>query len=500
MMQLPDGLGSSKEVLKRFSSASQRRELWRSILQDMYDLTLPNRETFNFHSPGTRKSRHIFDSTAPEAVNTFVSVILNSTTPDDVTWMEYESGSDIPESDKKQADKQLQDATKTFFKYLSHSDFHSQAHVAHQDMALSTGCIMVEEGNDIDEPLLKITAIPLPELYIEPTSMAKPHTFFRKYKVKAQEIELKFPDAELTQKQKTTIANSPDADIDIIDGGQVFNFKDKTYHQVVIWDKDVIFHQPYGDSPPGVIYRWSKIAGETYGRGPVDMAMADIRTVNKVKEYLLKNAALTLTPPLLGVSDSIFNPHSARVAPGVIMAVGDVNSVKALEVGGDLRVGQFVIEDMQANIRKILFADPLGDITDPVRSATENVIRNQDMIKKRGANFGRFRTEFIVPFVARCTEILVKNGKIPKIKVDGREVSLKIASSMGNAEQQQNIDNVLVYLNSLQSLPPEEQRIGANLEAVPSFLVKNLNLPEGLARSEDDIKMIKQQLAQAAQQ
>lgn len=500
MIQLPPGLGSVSDVKKRFSAAAERRDLWRSILQDMYELTIPNRETFNFHSPGTRKSRHIFDSTGPEAVNTFVSVITSSTTPDDSQWMDYEAGSDIPENEKKNINQKLEDATKTFFKYLSHSDFQSQANISHQDMAISTGCIMIEQGNDIDEPLLKFTAIPLPELYIEPTSLSRIHTFFRKHSIKAQEILIRYPEADISAKLQKIIDDSPTSDVDIIDGSQVFNFKDKTYHQIVIWDDEVIFHQEYGESAPGVIYRWSKVSGETYGRGPVDMAMADIRTVNKVKEYTLKNAALILSPPLLGVSDGIFNPHAAVVHPGSILAVGKPDSLTPLQVGGDLRVGQFIIEDLQANIRKILFADPLGEITDPVRSATENVIRNQDMIKKRGANFGRLRSEFQFPLVARVTEILVNAGKIPEMRIDGREITLKMASPLGNEEKSRNIDNVLMYMNALQGMPPEEQRIGANLESVPAFLVENLDLPEGLARSEEEIKTIKDQLAQAAQQ
>jgi len=192
MITLPDGLGDARAILKRFSAAAERRELWRSILQDMYEFCIPNRETFNFHNPGQRKARHLFDSTAPEALNTFVSVISGSTTPDNAKWMDFEAGSDIPDDEKKGINKALEDATKTFFKYMSHSDFQSQVNVSHQDMAISTGCLMIEEGNNLDEPLLKFTAIPLPELYIEPTSMARIHTFFRKHMIKAQEVLLKF--------------------------------------------------------------------------------------------------------------------------------------------------------------------------------------------------------------------------------------------------------------------------------------------------------------------
>jgi len=498
MITLEDGLGDAKAILKRFSAASERRELWRSILQDMYDFCIPNRETFNFHNPGQRKARHLFDSTAPEALNTFVSVIAGSTTPDNAQWMDFEAGSDIPDEDKKGINKSLEDATKTFFKYLGHSDFQSQINTSHQDMAISTGCLMIEEGDDITEPLLKFTAIPLSELYLEPTAMAKIHTFFRKYVVKAQEIELKFPGADIPDKLRTLIADSPTSDVEIVDGSQVFNFKTKTYHQVVLWKNEVIFTQSYGDTPPGIIYRWSKVAGETYGRGPADMAMADIRTANKVKEYILKNAALSLSPPIVGVSDGVFNPHTVRIHPGTVMSVNDINSIKTLEMGGDLRLGAFVLEDLQANIRKIFFSDPLGEVDDPVKSALEQSIRHQESIKKRGANFGRLNSEFIFPLVTRVSEILKKDGKIAPLKVYGREVTLKMASPMGNAEQQQNVDNILRYMSALQGMPPEEQRIGANLEAVPAFLVDNLNLPSKLARSEQEIKVIKETLAQQA--
>lgn len=500
-MPLPDGLGDASTIQKRFDKASERRELWRSIIKDMYDFTIPNRETFDSHSPGERKARHLFDSTAPEALNTFVSVISSSLTPGSAKWMKYEAGTDIPEDEQKGINEKLEMATKIFFNHLSHSDFESQVNISHQDMAISTGCLLVEEGNDIDEPLLKFTAIPLPELYIEPTSLAKIHTFFRKHCIKAQELKLKFPEASLTAQQERKLKDEPTADIEIIDGSQVFNFKDKTYHQVVMWDKEIIFTQSYGDVPPGIIYRWSKSAQETYGRGPVDMAMADIRTLNKVKEYTLKNAALILSPPMMGASDGIFNPHSARVHPGVVLPVSstDPAPLVPLQVGGDLRTGLFVIEDLQANIRKMLFADPLGDITDPVRSATENIIRQQEMLKKRGANFGRLISEFVFPLVARVTDILSRSGKLPPIKVDGRSVTLKMESPLAGAEEQDNIDSLMVYLNALQGLPEDIQLLGASLESVPQFLVENLNLPNKLARSEEEIEAAKERILQAQQ-
>lgn len=502
MIELPKGLGSAQDIKKRFSVSADRREQWRSILQEMYDYCLPNRETFNFHSPGQRKARHLFDSTATESLQTFVSVVSALITPEHADWMLYEAGTDIPEDEKKRVNELLEASTKIFFKYVSHSDFYNQINTSHQDMAISTGCLLIEEGNDVDEPLLKFTAIPLAELYIEPTSMSRVHTFFRKHAVAAQEIKLRFPGAKLSQKLENRIANSPNSEIDVIDGSQVFNFKTKQYHQVVMIDDEVIFHQDYGNSPPGVVYRFGKVAGETYGRGPADMAMSDIRTINKVKEFLLKNAAFALAPPMLGSSDGVFNPHTARIQPGALLAVSDTGSppLTKFDIGGDMRLGQFVMEDLKNNIRKMFFADPLGDITDPVRSATENIIRKQEMLQKRGANFSRLHSEFVFPVVSRITDILVKNGKLPNIKVDGRDVTLKMSSPLSVLEKSENIDNLFVFLNALQSLPDNVKMLGARLEHVPQFLQENLGLPSRLASTAEQIKAAQEQIMQQAQQ
>jgi len=500
---LPEGLGTAKDILKRFKKAQERRDLWRSIIKDMYDFCIPNRETFDFHSPGERKSRHIFDSTAPQAVNSFVSIMIGSMTPDSSKWMEYQAGSDIPEEEKKRTNELLEKSTETFFKYLSLSDFQNQIFMSHQDMALSTGCLIVEEGSESEgEPLLKISAIPMPELYLEPTSLPFVHTFFRKFQIKAQEILIKYPDAKLTDKQRKKIEKNPTTDVKIIDGSQVFNFKDKTYHQIAIWDDEVIFHQSYGESRPGIVYGWSKVANETYRRGPVDMLMSDIRTVNKVKEFVLKQAALTLSPPLLASTDGVFNPHTARIHPGAIIPVlSTANApIIPLESNARLDVGAFVIEDLQASIRKGLLSEPLGDISDPVRSATENLIRQQETVKSRGANFGRLKGELINPFVNRVTHILSKNGKIAEFKVDGRNVSLKMSSPLAAAEERENIDSLFVYLDIISRLPEDVALLGAPLEAVPGFAQKNLSLPEELSRSKEDIEAAKKILTERLQQ
>ena len=116
------------------------------------------------------------------------------------------------------------------------------------------------------------------------------------------------------------------------------------------------------------------------------------------------------------------------------------------------------------------------------------------MLKKRGANFGRLHSEFVIPLVSRVTDILSRRGKIPPIKVDGREVALTMESPLAALEQSENIDNLMVYLNLIGMLPENVALLGASLESVPQFAQKNLNLPEELSRTPDQIKAAQEQL------
>ncbi len=41
-----------EKLLNLFVAAKARREMWRSLFQEAHDYALPQKETFNFHSPG----------------------------------------------------------------------------------------------------------------------------------------------------------------------------------------------------------------------------------------------------------------------------------------------------------------------------------------------------------------------------------------------------------------------------------------------------------------
>jgi hypothetical protein len=497
---------TAAQALKRFKEAEGRREQWRSILQDAYDVAIPNKQTFTERAKGSNRAQHLYDSTAVEGVDRFASRIMSAMSPPWMQWSKLVAGSDIPEDDLDRVNEALEEATDILFDYINHSDFTSQVNESHHDLAISTGVLLIEEGNELyNEPLLKFTSIPLPEFYPgSPNARGLIETGWRKHKIPCERVPQFWPEAKMPDELIKLIEVKPETEVEIIDGIIDKRTNDgMIFEQYVIWKKEVIFSQTMKESPL-IVYRWSVTPGEYYGRGPIINQLANIRTANKVKEYILRNAAFAVSGVYTGVNDTIFNPFNAQIVPGGIIPVSSnatANpSLAALPRSGDFNVGDLVLKDLQQDINEALFASPLGDLTDPVRSATENILRNQEMLRNAGASFGRLKSEFAEPVVRKAVIILVKNGLIAPMKVDGKQVTLNMESPLAKAEAMDDFSNSQVWFSMVAQLPPEMVAASVKVEELPKYWADKLGVPASLVRSKEERDQIAKMAAEAAQQ
>lgn len=502
-MKIPNGLGTVAKILKRFAASNSRYEQWRSLHQEAMDYSLPNRETFTITQNGQRKGHFVYDSTAEEGIDQFASRIQGSLVPSWTQWMNLVAGDDIPKDQVEEVNKALKEATDTFFSNLNHSNFDTEITPSLLDLGVGTGAILIEE-NDFDESsALKFTNIPLAELYIEKPARGAIKNTFRKQKVEAGNIPITWPNAEIPDKLQKIIDKTPEKEVDITNSF-LFNTTSKLYTQIVIWEKSALLVQEF-KTRRLIVFRWSVTPGEAYGRGPAIKKLPDIRTANKIVELTLGNAALQMSGVYTGKSDGIFNPHTARIAPATIIPVGSNDNtnptLRPLPLSGNLGIADNLLEGFQNNIRKAFFSSPLGEITDPVRSATENVLRNQEFLKQSGANIGRQKTEMIEPIVAASVDILIGRGKIPDITVDGKDVTIKQSSPLAKAEDIEEFQNTQLWLSTMAQFVPEEVLgLKVKVEDLPAAFQKQLGTDPALLRSEAETKEVAQKVQAASEQ
>lgn len=483
---------------KRFKKATATRDIWRSTHKEACEYCLPNRETFDLYAEGEDKTTRIFDSTAVEATKSFANRIQGSVIPAWQQWADLVAGSDIPEDEVEKVDETLEDISKVTFASINHSNFYQEISPALLDLAIGTGCIAVEPGTMGED--LKFTCIPLSQLYPEKPLNGKLESVWRSFQMPPQNIKATWPAAKLGDKLSKMAEKPESMDVQII-MGQVYDPKTGMYHQVVMSpdDKTVMYNQAFAYKRI-IPFRWSVTPTETFGRGVAIDNLSDVKTLNKMVEQYLAASAFSINPMYTGVSDGIFNPHTVRFQPGAIVPVGSNASanptLNPMQTGNNIGHGSMVVSELQAKIKEAFFASPLGDVTDPVRSATENMLRMQEYLRRAGASFGRLNSELVAPLINSVLMILAEINKVPPIQANGKQVKIRHQSPMAKTEQMEAFQNTQVWLQTnLSMLPPEQAQMGIKTENIPRITGEQLGIDKDLIRSDEE----KQEIAEQTQ-
>ena len=482
----PSELGSTEDLVQRFKAAKKLRSSWQSHLRECYEYSLPQRNTMSQYSRGQKKNTDVYDSTAVIGTQQFASRLQATLIPPWREWSMLVPGSEIPKEEHEQVQPILDNVTKIIFDHINHSNFATQAHESFLDLAVSTGVLALEESEG-KSSALEFHSAPLAEIYPEAGPWGSIETVWREHKVPARHIDRLWPGAELSESLKKKASDNPDEKVTLIEG-TIYLPKRGYWHQCVLEEasKEYIFGQDYEVSP-WIVFREYVVPGETLGRGRIMQVLPDIKTANKVVEYVLKNAALAISGVYTAADDGVINPYNIRLTPGAIIPVGSNDranpTLQPLGRSGDIQFAALTLEDLRRRINKALFAAPFGEVDSPVRSATEMAIRNQELVQDSGSAFGRMQTEFVEKIIRRAVSILKRAGKIPDIRVDGKEVTIKHTSPLARAQDQNDLVAVNQYLEIVGQLGPQILGLGTKLEDLPAYIGKKIGIDADLLRT-----------------
>jgi len=283
------------------------------------------------------------------------------------------------------------------------------------------------------------------------------------------------------------------------------------YEYVVFVDDEEI-NQPVVEreqrSSPWVVFRWSTIPGEIYGRGPLMFALPDIKTLNKTKELLLESASIAIFGMYTVEDDGIINLENIEFGAGAMIPVdsngrqGRGPSLQPLQTPGDPNLAQIIIEDLRNSINEMLFASPLGAVDLPVKSATEVSLRQQELSKRIGSAFGKLQYELITPLVNRCLDILDELGLVDlgPFRVDGNLLALQHVSPLALAQEEEELISMFRLAETTAGLyGPEALTALMPPDRFVKLAREKLNLPVESIATDEEIEALKLAIAQQAQ-
>jgi hypothetical protein len=495
-----------KELKRRIDTASKHVDDFRSLLQVAYDYTIPERNMWRSKSKGREENTHIYDETAVKGLVVAANKMQGALMPPQQNWMEFGAGTDFDEDVAKEVADALTDATKVFFSYLHQSNFDTEINPCLQEVLISTGCIQIDEEPVASRVPFRFTHVSANEIKPEKPAKGIIENVHREMKVEARHIPVTWPKATIPQTLQEILDRDEYREVTIT-VSQIKDEKQGTYKLVVMWNENILFEEDR-DYKFLICFRETVVPGEVFGRGPIIRNLPVIRRVNKVTEFMLQNAALQISGVYTGVGGDSFNPHTMRIAPGTVIPVDSNDNanptLRALDRSGDLGLANMLTSDMQEIIKKALYIDPLGDITDPTKTATEVTIRRQEQLQNQGAAIGRLKTELLQEIVRSCTEILKSRGKLPKtMRVNGSEIKIVYQSPLAKAEKLDDFQNMQTFLATMQQVfasNPEAMAAVVKIEELPGGIAEMLGVDSNYIRSQAERTQVAEAVSNVQQQ
>lgn len=483
-------------LYKRYTNAKGDWDNWRSLYDEAYAYAIPQRDPWPQDTvEGRRKNIQVYDITAVNSVRRLVARLQASLTPTGEQWFLLEAGENIKDpSKKKEINGYLQLFTDIIFQTLNSSNFDIAIAELYQDMCIGTGGMMILPSND-KRSAVRFKSVGVDLIYPEADIFDDLNTVWRDFNdILGNEINRMWPKAVVTNTMQMAMDADPMVKFQLIEG--VVYYPEKHMYRVVVMDSnsnEYILDQ-WTPSSPWVVARWSKSTNEVGGRGPVIEALPTIRSLNALVEEILRNVALSTSPPWIAASDGVFNPYLFQIEPNKVIPVSrqSMNGLplQRLDVASDINMGNLEVNDMRQQIKDALFDNPVRPVNAPEQTATEIMIRQQQFMEEIGPAFGRLSVELLPKIINRVIFILQGKGFLPKdLHIDGKNVAIRYKSPLVRGSAMQKIQNLQNYIAIMTPIAGQQLTMGTlNIDILPQWLSDQLDVDERLVKDPAQIQ------------
>lgn len=490
------------EIIRRLDASAADRRRFEPIYDEALRLTMPGRKRFFGATSAPETGEDIFDETGANAVAEFVSRISAGVIPPFSKFLRLEASSLVDPRDRRAVNADLDEITDFAFEEIWASNFAQEASESMFDMALSTGTLLVEEGQH--GRALHHKAIPLTEVFLEAGHDGSVGGVFRQHRMKASHVQDRYPRAQISDSAARSLAGMRESDVTVVEYNRVVPGRVPRFEHVVLVKeiKEIIDTRALtGEgSSPFLIYRWSTTAGEVMGRGPLLNALAAIRTTNLMVELVLENAAMSIVGMYQTDNDATVNAETVRLLPGTIITkeIGTKGLEPISGPAGNFNMRDVVLNDQRVNIKRALYNDMLSDPNKTPATAYEVSERMADLAYRSATGYARLTYELVQPYFRRVLRILEKRGDIKLPVKNGRAISFRAVSPLALAQGGREVQSLVQgHQITAAIFGPQTAAAQYQIEELLPWLQQRQGLDERLFK---DAKEVIKSITNAAEQ
>lgn len=480
------------------------RSRWEPVWDIAYRYIVPERAPIVRTSDDGAPQDEVFDSTAIDAAEKLVNLLVSGMIPAWGRWFRLTPGAALSSPDDAAAVRPaLRMAEDAILSALSASNFYQEAQPALLDRVVGgTGAIEIST-----HPELSVQCVPLGELAIAEDSSGRIYLVVRSIRHDIASI-LRLYNDKIPQYLKEKWADKQPTDTE-----QVFVVSMRTvegtweYRKVLDSSPEIELERSFTRWPRLIATRWSKVPGTPYGRGPGLRALSDTRALNKLKELSLKNAALATSGVYTVVNDGVLNPHTMVVEPGALIPVASNSpnepSVLPLKPAADFNVAHFSMDELRNSIKSTFMADQFQPLGRTPLSATEVAERTRVIASDMGASLARLQNEMLIPLLNFVADYLKGLGRLPEgLDFDGSIVGVQFVSRMAQAQWQEDFQSIVDVMAIAGQVGQFDPRAALVIDGEASIreLAQLRGMKPELMRGKDEIDGMMQQAQQAREQ
>ena len=455
---------TADDIIKRTDSFAGNRGVWEDHWQDVATYVAPNfKEITDKLTPGDRRTRELFSTTAIEDLETFVAGMSSYLIPPNKPWFSLRAKNrELMEDDDVK--RWFMDATQIAREALANSNFQKCANDVFRNLGWCGTALMYAE--DHDDRIINFSTFHITRFFLDVGSDGEIDTFLVKCDYTARQALQKWPSG-LHEKILKAAASPATMDNKFTFIHAVYPRADRDPNRIdrsnmpweSVWvdveNKLIVSESGYLEQPY-FAPRYIVGTNEVYGRSPAMLVLPKIKVENKIERTLLVASDKSVDPTLLIPDDG--SVHPLKTFPGSIMYYRPGGEPpKPLDIRPNIPIGEDQIRRQQESIHAAFNVDLWALLTNrpEEKTATEVMELVGEKLVLLAPVLAPLESDFLSRVIIRTVGILQRTGKfeeMPPAMLEDPEFEISYSNRVAMAVKAQETRGILSAFDALANL------------------------------------------------
>ena len=255
------------------------------------------------------------------------------------------------------------------------------------------------------------------------------------------------------------------------------------------------------DKNPFIPLRFSRVDGESYGRGLVEEYIGDLRSLEALTQAIVEGSAAAAKILFLVRPNGTTRINTLAKSPSGAIVQGDANDVSTLQLqkSQDFRIALDTITQIRDRLSFAFLLNSSVQRNAERVTAEEVRFMAQELESALGGVYSVLSQEFQLPMINILMDKMTKQKKMPKFPKG--VVNPQVITGIEALGRGQDLNKLSQFLQYLQPLGPEAIMSNLNLDDYIDRLGASLGIDtSGLVKSAEQKQMEAQQAQEQQQQ